>query len=466
MRNGKVRIWFGLVLIIAQLFGLGVLSSSGMKLWDTLDTDATLLAPSGQPLEFDSGYDPDERISTPLFGFYMGVYKLELTLGEEAAEFFGIEEENDYSYEYDTAYDDYYSDSDYDNDYRKVNKYQLSYLEKISRDIRAEMYYEDSFVLDVYDFSIFLGYFSWGILGFILLISGIRAQNAYDSFIAESYYVDMKMGPGRHFGVVAGLVCLVAILAELIIQMSMELSLLQPLFLLRLMPPLLLAVFFFRYYGKQESALISCALMFLCLYYLYQSGVFFGSYYLSNRSSDYLPNGWTELEGYYLFSFLTTAVGAIFLGISGIRFYKYGYKDENRRDVMLGMIFCLGFILFAPLVAGIEDSDDYFEAINLAPALPLVTVTLYMWCVFVRDPRMPKPVENPCPSCGSDLGRGNSYCLRCGESSAKPIPVTVTSPAPAPRPVLTSTIHAPGTCICGEPKTPGFTFCGKCGRKL
>ena len=439
MKNGKLRIWLGIFLLLAQLLSLAIMNTCGMVLWDTnaiVDEDA---------------YEPSvsEGLDTILFGMYVGYHKMEKTFLEELPEDMGIIEEND------TA-SDLTSENSSQNtteDLLRTN-YAYSAIEEISMDIRHELYNAQSHnFLDIYDLFIVIGYLLPGILGLILVISGSVAKSKWDSTFMPEYYVDAQVGfPSTGFHFPAALLCIICRVIQLTGIFSFSL-------IMQLFPILLLTIFFLSAYGRKPSTLPAGAMVAWAVAYLLRIWNATMSLFL------YVFDD-AEILYYILFILVGMVCGSLYF-IAGIKLYNNGNKDDIKTLTLWGGIIAIPFALFGPVIYGVTDFDIYLESIGWADMIFTILLVVYVWFIFPVIPlheSLAEP-ERPCPTCGAPVGVGRVTCARCGSEmpSAAPAPKPEPAPAPAPAPEPEpATTFCPN---CGHKLEPGQPFCAHCGQK-
>lgn len=430
MKNGKLRIILGLTLIIAQLMALVGFDSAGMHFWDTN--------------KYSLGYEEaGERPTTILFGLYVG-YQKYLTafdhLDEEGSSFGSIAGE-------------------------ESSIQILSTYDSLSAHIRVGLHQKGyDLTLNFYDFMVVAGFFLVGILGFVLLIWGSAASRKFESMLTPRYYTDEDTGALKYIKYCAGVLCGLSLLLRLSMQQSNDGSLLEPGFLLQMLAFLMMTVFFLGYCGRRQSVLVSGAMLCLAGYHLLTTFHAFGAMYLEE---------WNNISFFQFYVFVTNSACGFGYFVCSIWFYNVGEKQAIRGWCMFGVLANIAFILFYPLVGGVTMADDYFPLVDFGGLLMALVTLVYIWCMPERDYDWEPPVKliNPCPSCGTELGKGKTHCLRCGssitEKSFSGIPVIG-------EPVLTSTIrsHAAPPPIgnvcpkCGTEVKAEQAFCGRCGTKL
>ena len=399
MKNGKIRIWLGVLLIIAQLVSLSVLDNSGMKLWDTSAGNTE-----------QSSATAEDGLDTIIFGLYVGYHKLEKAIFEELPEEMGLIEDDD-KYTMVTSEDPIYG---FEVETQEL-VYSYSYIEEVSRDIRHNLYvdgYQD--FLDIYDFFVVIGFLLCGILGLILLISGFSAKGKWDRTFAPEYYTDALVGfPGAYLRVPGLLLCLLCALITVATSTSFS-------SLLGIFPFLLMAVFFIGPYGKRSSVLPAGALVSWGLFYLLRIWEATVNLFLYSDTFD------SSMEAYYALLVIVGAVCAALYFIAGVKLYRQGNKDDIKNITLWSGAIAVIYILFGPLIRDIVDGDLFLEAIHWDELLFTVLLVFYVWFVFAEIPiyEVLEEPERPCPSCGAPLSPGKTHCSRCGTPVAA-------APAPA-----------------------------------
>lgn len=423
MKNGKIRVAFGIVLLVLQLVAVLAIGPSSIKLWNN-GTDA------------DPAISAEPSYLTPsqwIFGLSVGMEKLS------------------------SVYDELFTDSAYNYHTLTTKEYASAHVRESLLDGGALA----QIMLFLYDLNILIGFLTYGITGAVLVIVGGRAGAAPKP---------VRSGLDENNTSIRVTSIILSVLGVLASLNDSSVAWISFGFLL---------AFFIGRFGKHRSVLIPSAMILFAIEALSNAMGDFAA--LPSAESDEVL--WVCVSivlvltygGIYLYCgiqlyrdapkkkfkllSIVAAVAAVINAMIWPAVLAMG-------DVGVFLFFLdYGTILYALLTV------LYICVAKTQPEAPVSAVEL---SGFARARLVPSP--DCCRFCGEKLNTGRSHCMKCGTPVSMPTPtpvvpvqeMTPAQPEQTPSPAAAVPQQPRVRCchVCEKTLLPGAAFCVNCGTKI
>lgn len=319
MKNGKIRIVVGWILVLLQVVSWFGLSSANMKLWNDADDTYQYISSSSSDLNFAEW----------CFAFEIGNEKFTSSF----TNMFAIEDE-----------------------YIPLtpNEYASIYIRE-SLGARDENY---SFSLFLFDFNIFIGYMFYGVLGLLLLVFGYKAKNIE---IAGSLD-DIENDKFKKSKIICVILLSLAVILK-ILNLEISLTTISLIFLL---------IFFIVYMGKRKSILLSSAIILFAIDSVWYFFTTINNWFSMDTDS---LNFWTFPT--LIFAVLNLATGIFYL-ICGVKLYLGKEKFSIRKLSVIGMIFTTLEALMWPVILSITYHSLFLWWIDISTLIFIAVIAIYL----------------------------------------------------------------------------------------
>lgn len=409
MKNGKLRIVIGIILVLLQIVAVLGLEEINATLRDFTELHDSYL--TAEPAELN--------LTTWLYGFYAGRYLLS-SVFEELPD--ALAEDGFYYHE----------------------TIPETITEKIRDGLTAGGHI---FQRNLYNLNLRIAFNLFGILGAILIISGILAWRRKESGDAPGY-VDILEGKlAAKLRIPAAIGCWICMLWHIPTALPI---LPEDLLLMAVFG--CLAVYFTFYYGKKPSVLPAAALLLWGAKLLDIGLLSYFSFIGANTVTQFVYYGLTLL--------LYAPAGILYL-LCGRKLLKTNTKKPIRWLFTVAAAAELLFFIYYVSQFAKFPVRMLKELMTCLPSiLFLVLMGLYIWLVrdipvvYRSDIPHQEPIpEGCCPMCRAPFTPGKTQCSRCGAA----LPGTAGSEeAPAK--------HTVRYCHnCGNMLEKDNRFCGQCG---
>lgn len=319
MKNGKIRIVFGWILVVLQVVSWFGLSSANMKLWNDADDTYQYISSSSSSLNFAEW----------CCAFEIGNEKFI---------------------------------NSFDNMFAKEDEYiPLTSNEFLSIYIRESLGARDenfSFSLLLFDFNILIGYMFYGILGLFLLIFGYKAKNLE----ITSSLDDIE----NHKSKKSKIVCIILLCLALILKiLYLEIS-------LTTISLIFLFIFFVFYIGKKKSILLSSAITLFAIDALWRFFTTIYNWFFMDTDS---LNFWTFPT--LIFVILSLIMGIVYL-ICGIKLYSGKEKNSIKKLNVVASIFAIIATLVWPILLSVTYDALFVTWIEIPNLFFAIVLTIYI----------------------------------------------------------------------------------------
>lgn len=413
MKNGKLRIAIGWLLVILQVFSWIGMRSPESKLWndDVLDTYQS--SASTSKLNFKQW----------CFAFRVGNEK------------------------YLNSFSNIFIDK-----YEYIPLTATEYASVYIREALGSGNDQANLSLSIFDFNILIGYLFYGLVGLFLLIFGYRSKNTE----LGSSIDNIESGKVKWNKVL----CIILLTIALILRVgkySFDLFTLSLVFLL---------VFFIFYLGKKKSILFASSII---LFALKHSWYFFTSIFdLFTMEIDTL--------NFYAFPTLVFAVLSLNIGIlyliCGIKLYSGSEKKQIRGLNCAASILIALYALVWPVLLSLAYSTMFFSSIDISALAMSLAVTIYITKIPCKiDAR---PVDATMATFSSTFSHNKvehstketlTKEAACNSVSSEPVSIEKTNSS-----YSTTDLSATGDSLfckhCNAKLPHSSVYCNKCGAKV
>ena len=319
MKNGKIRILVGWILVILQVVSLFGLSSANMKLWNNANDTYQYISSSSSNLNFAKW----------CYAFEIGNEKFT---------------------------------NSFDNMFAKEDEYiSLTANEFASIYIRESLSARDkkySFSLFLFDFNILIGYLFYGILGLLLLVFGYKAKNIEITSSLDDIESD-KSKKNKIICII--LLCLATMLK--ILQLEISIASTSVIFLL---------IFFVFYIGKKQSILLSSAIILFAVNAIWR---FLTTIYIWFFMDTDSLNFWTFPT--LIFAILSLIMGIIYL-ICGIKLYSGKEKNDIKKLTVVAFILATIVTFVWPILLSVIYNALFIKWLEIPNLLFAIVITIYI----------------------------------------------------------------------------------------
>lgn len=319
MKNGKIRIVVGWILLLLQVVSWFGLSSANMKLWNDADDTFQYIPSSSSNLNFAEW----------CFAFEIGNEKFTSSFTNMF-----------------TNEDEYIS--------LTSNEYASIYIRE-SLGARDENY---NFSLFLFDFNLLIGYMFYGILGLLLLVFGYKAKNVE----IASRLDDIENDKSKKSKIICIILLSLAVILK-ILNFEISLTAISLIFLL---------IFFIAYIGKKKSILLSSAIILFAIDSIWYFFTTINNWFSMDTDS---LNFWTFPA--LIFAVLSLATGICYF-ICGIKLYLGKEKFSIRKPIVIGMIFTTLEALIWPVILSITYDSLFLRWIDVSALIFITVIAIYV----------------------------------------------------------------------------------------
>ena len=316
MKNGKIRIVAGWILVILQVVSLFGLDSSNMKLWN-------------------DGNDKYPPIYSSRSSLNFVEWCCAFEIGNEK-----------------------FTNS-FDHMFAKEGEYiPLTAHEILSIHIRESLGAGDenfSFSLLLFDFNILIGYMFYGILGLLLLVFGYKAKNIEIPSSLDDQEND-KTKKGK-------ILCIILLSLAVILNWEISLTTISLIFLF---------VFFVFYLGKKKSILLSSAIILFAIDAIW--------YFLTTIYNCFFMNAdFLNFVAFpaLILAILNLIMGIIYL-ICGIKLYSGKEKNHIKKLNVIALVVAIIYTLVWPILLSVIYDDLFLAWIDIPNLFFAIVITIYI----------------------------------------------------------------------------------------